>query len=103
MKYIKKFENTIEDTQPPLKKYIIYYSKEQLPTFQLIEILSTSIKESKIKFHYQSNKDNIEKSPKEPYTTITNVLIKNSKYQSDNLEDCLDKLKLIIHTTKYNL
>ena len=106
MKHLKTFEATIEDDHTKLKKYIIYYSKELLPTYQIIEILYTEPyrDNSKIKFWYQSiNNNEIEKSSKLPYTTSTNYLIKNTIYQSDNLQDCIDKLEIMIHTYKYNL
>lgn len=108
MKYIKQYEtNTIELN---LKKYIIWKSS----VLNIFEVLKHNNKTelSLERLFIYTDDVGLMSSPFKKYDT--NVILEISdikkdalysyiKYQSDNLQDCIDNIKILTTTAKYNL
>lgn len=98
MKHLKYFENKNE-----LKKYLIL--KDSFDMFYIFEYIST-YKDILLKrlYNYYSNVNILQKAYPVDYKTLNIRQIKNNLlYESDNLQDCIDKLPTLKNINKYNL
>ena len=101
MKYLKYFEN-----KKDLKKYIIL--KDSLDMFYIFKVLNymnnADMYILRRLYQYFSNVNKTEKIIHVDYKTLNIRQIKNNLlYESDNLQDCIDKLPTLKNINKYNL
>ena len=116
MKYIKTYENKKIDN---LKKYFIY--KNNSVIYSIYKIIGTIETNNNPKFKKQSNdffsmtinreyyylreskKLIADDDNKKILVGTSNFRFDNIIYTSDNLEDCVDFIKTILNSIKYNL
>ena len=116
MKYIRTYENIIEDEKSHDKypKYIIWeFPSKQLLLVSnlsliLIEILRVRGEDFHVKILYYLEyggeiKKEEDSEPSFILKSIFKVSDDNIIYQSDNLQDCLESLPAILSAKKYNL
>lgn len=100
MKYIKIFENMFS---LKTKKYILYITNRTDIKYLYI---AENIDDCKFTRIYECVDNAIKKLEDDNEYASVNLYLDDSKnivYQSDNLEDCLNRLKIMIATDKYNL
>jgi hypothetical protein len=104
MKYIKSFESTIEDEPIITKKYILVKDKKDIHAY-ILEIYNVSNTLINFKQLYYLDNDHLTQNRHKPnHMTIKELFKYNSIiYQSDNLQDCIDLMKTLINSIKYNL
>lgn len=105
MKHIKSYENTIEEIPTMLKRYIVVQDKESATQAYIVEIINISNTMVNYKQLYYLDRDYLTNTHhKSSHMTIKQLFQYHSLiYQSDNLEDCVNLIKSLIITTKYNL
>ena len=101
MKYLKYFENKNE-----LKNFVIL--KDSLNMFYIFKVLDynkvTDVYVLRRLYQYFSNVNKIEQILDGDYKTLNIRQIKNNLlYQSEDLQDCVDKLPTLKNINKYNL
>ena len=106
MKYLKTFESTIEE-QKILKYIIIKWAPTQLhKNLFLLEVFHTNKDVIKIiqLYTYDILTGKITKDYTQ-YSKQESLELKNWKilYSSNSLEECLEKIKILTDTNKYNL
>lgn len=110
MKYLKYFENI---SPKELKKYTLYkYEISKEIEYYIDEIIEEIIEHNekflKYKMLYRYNNTIKEIKPNQTNTPMTDKqkisdYLQKVIYTSDNLKDCLNHLKLILKTNKYNI
>jgi hypothetical protein len=101
MKYIKTYEkyNSVDN----FKKYIIWQAKKILMILQVTEVTEYHLKFNKI---YTLDKNDLLKKMKNEKIVIYHDYDKIKRhiiYEDDNLQECIDKLKIITDINKYNI
>lgn len=102
MKYIKTYENNEEP-----KRFIIEKEYSNLYIWQVIRKNARKKKDVddyymiKNIFRYENGKSNNDHSP--PFGTSKKMLYENMVYQTDDLDDALEKVELLITANTYNL
>ena len=98
MKHLKQFENIEEEN---IKEYIICKSDDPTILFfclQIVEQLSSKLKINTITF------DRNDDAHKSAIITANRTMIENKiVYQSDNIQDVIDMIKILKKSAKYNL
>ena len=101
MKYLKTFESV------KFKKYIIDSDMETSNSFYIYEVIKCGRKyvELKTLYRYYPLTNRLMKTcydtEKWPVYEITDF--DNISYQSDNLKDCIDKVRVLATEIKFNL
>jgi len=106
MKHLKTFEN---NTRKKYKKYIVWDYSKNITIFEVINDNKNTVKIKRCKlFHDFNNGTNITEyklSEKEEEIQFKNYryIDKYLLYQSDNLEDCVEKIQILKIANKYNI
>ena len=114
MKHLKTFESYTQLTEEiknwlkeyEFKKYLIFEAKLQFTIFEIIKVEDNNINlELKVLYSYNKrDKEFIKNSVNQKsYSYNYSSILPNTIYQSDNLQDCIDFLKIKDDIEKYNL
>lgn len=105
MKYIKIYENYEPGTRlTNLKKYIVYKFPNNLIIAEVLDVFGLDYYVRKLFTAYgPDNIKNIENTIGTNKLNLTSETSEKIIYQSDDLQDVLDKIPLLFDVNKYNL
>lgn len=102
MKYLKTYE-TIELQKPDLKKYVICVDSTST-FYYIMEVIENTIYGVKLKaLYYTENGTNLIHTENKTYIYTLEDIKKHNIYTADTIEECKDKLPMIITAKKYNI